>query len=143
MSLFAQTISHPLKLILRQFYEDVWTNADFSSLSEILGQQYEYHFREEMKTLVPDDLVGTVREWKEAFPDLRCDVEGIVVERNQAAVRVVYRGTQTGEWRGIPAAGRAVEVHKMMFFRFDGERIVEIWEISDEEVWRLKLAEQP
>lgn len=143
MSLFAPTISNPYKSIIRRLFDEVWTNADFSGIRELLDDPFSYHFRGEMVSRVPEDLVRIVRTWKESFPDLCFEVEGIVAERNQAAARVVYRGTQEGEWAGIQAAGRSVEVHEMMFFRFEGERIAEVWEVTDEHALRSQLLGDP
>ena len=140
MSLFAQTVSNPHKLVIRRLFDEVWTNADFSGLDEILAPRVDYHVRTETLVQIPEDLVRIVTNWKDAFPDLQFEVEGIVVERDQAAVRVVYRGTQAKEWKGIPAAERTVEVREMMFFRFDDERIAEVWEVADEHDLRRQLA---
>ena len=41
-------------------------------------------------------------------------------------------------WQGVPASGNRVRVAEMMMFRFEGERIVELWEMFDD----LALMEQ-
>lgn len=139
MSLFAQTVSNPYKQIVRRYFEEVWTNADFSSLDELLCPQVSYHIRNQTPTWESEDLVRAVNQWKAAFPDLQFEVEGIVVERVQAAVRVAVRGTHTGVWEGIPVSGRSVEVREMVFFRFEGERIAEVWELVDADALRRQL----
>lgn len=142
MSLFAPTVTNPFKLVIRRLFDEVWNAADFSGLAEMVGERVEYHFRGETIVQAPDDLVRIVARWRRAFPDLRFDLEGILAERNLVAVRLVYRGTHAGAWKGIAATGREVEVHEMMFFRFEDDRIAEVWEVGDEDELRRQLAGQ-
>jgi hypothetical protein len=143
MSLFAPTISNPHKLIIRQLFDEVWTNADFTNIRDLLRDPFNYHFRGETVCRAPEDLATIIRGWKESFPDLSFEVDGIVAERNQAAARIVMRGTQEKEWKGIEAGGHTVEVHEMMFFRFEGERIAEVWEVLDEHALLGQLTGDP
>ena len=39
-------------------------------------------------------------------------------------VEGVFRGTHLGNWRGLPATHRKVEVPMLVVFRFDGEDMV-------------------
>ena len=63
------------------------------------------------------------------FPDLHIEVKQQHVSDEAIVLEVVVTGTQTGTWRGIPAAGRAVEFPLCAIFPFDtgdklmGERI--------------------
>ena len=45
---------------------------------------------------------------KRAFPDVRAGIEDVFAAGDRVAVRLTFGGTHTGEFRGIPAIGRAV-----------------------------------
>ncbi|HLV86782.1 MAG TPA: ester cyclase [Candidatus Sulfotelmatobacter sp.] len=64
-----------------------------------------------------------------ALPDLEIDVKRTHVTDDAILVEVMIRGTHLGEWRGLMATGRRVEVPLMGVYTFDnddrlaGERI--------------------
>lgn len=64
-----------------------------------------------------------------ALPDLEIEVLRRHVAEENIILEVVIRGTQMGEWRGLPPTGRRVEVPLCGVYTFDdvdrlaGERI--------------------
>lgn len=133
------TDSERHKAIIRQLYREVWTEACFDNVADLLAPQITYHVRGQSFEQVPESLMQIVQRWKEAFPDLAFEVQEVIAEGDRASARLVYRGTQRGEWKGIPATGRRVEVHEMLFFRFEEGRIAEVWEVVDEHSLRQQL----
>jgi len=73
------------------------------------------------------DLRRIVGPWRAAFPDLRFDMH---TDGDHAASHATLTGTHGGhlEWA---ACVRSIRVEHMFFFRFDRERIVEVWELLD------------
>ena len=67
------------------------------------------------------------RDYLQAFPDLRFELEDIVAERDRVVTRLVGRGTHRGEFRGVPPSGRLVVVHCIAISRLVDEQIVEEW----------------
>ncbi|WP_338699818.1 ester cyclase [Streptomyces sp. Q6] len=66
-----------------------------------------------------------------AYPDLHVSVEDVIAEGDKVVFRNRVTGTHRGEFRGIAPTGRAVAYDEIFIFRFDGERIVEIWGVVD------------
>lgn len=64
-----------------------------------------------------------------ALPDLQIEVVRQHVSEDAIVMEVMIRGTQLGEWRGLPATGRRVEIPLCGVYTFDpqdrlaGERI--------------------
>jgi steroid delta-isomerase-like uncharacterized protein len=56
-----------------------------------------------------------------ALPDLEIDVQRRHVAGDAILLEVVIRGTHLGEWRGLPATGRRVEVPLCGVYTFDSE----------------------
>ncbi len=127
------------KDIVRRLYDEVWTQAEFGDVHSLHASKLMFHIRGMSIELGPERLVEIVSAWKQAFPDLRFDVEAMVAEGDMVAARVVYTGTHRGEWKQIPPTGKRVEVHEMLFFRFENERIAEVWEVPDEFSLRQQL----
>ncbi len=44
------------------------------------------------------------------FPDLYHTIDDVIADENSAAVRFTLRGTHTGDFMGIPATGKPIEV---------------------------------
>jgi steroid delta-isomerase-like uncharacterized protein len=54
-----------------------------------------------------------------ALPDLQIDVQRWHISDDAILVEVMIRGTHLGEWRGLPATGRRVEIPLCGIFTFD------------------------
>ena len=50
------------------------------------------------------------RLWFNAFPDLRYDISDIVVDGHTVVVLASISGTHSGDFFGLPASGRSVQV---------------------------------
>jgi steroid delta-isomerase-like uncharacterized protein len=104
---------HDLEGVLRTFghtaqYED-----------EAWGERYEGG----------DGVRSFYDQLMKALPDLEIEVVRRHVTDDAVLLEVMIRGTQLGEWRGLPATGRRVEVPLCGVYTFDsndrlaGERI--------------------
>jgi steroid delta-isomerase-like uncharacterized protein len=56
-----------------------------------------------------------------ALPDLEIDVQHRHVTEEAIVLEVIIRGTHLGEWRGLPATGRRVEIPLCGVYTFDSE----------------------
>lgn len=63
-----------------------------------------------------------------ALPDLTATMEDLVVSGDRVVGRVVYRGTHLGEFMGIPATGRSVEMRSIDIWRVADGMFVEHWD---------------
>jgi predicted ester cyclase len=63
--------------------------------------------------------------WYEAAPDVNTEVLHTVTDGDWVATFAVVRGTQTGDFIGLPASGNPFELGATDMFRVRGGRIVE------------------
>jgi steroid delta-isomerase-like uncharacterized protein len=73
-----------------------------------------------------------VKALRAAFPDLEYEIEDMVIGADAVAVRTTLRGTHRGDFFGIPASGKSVEVSQMTIERFKDGKIVAHHRITDE-----------
>lgn len=66
-----------------------------------------------------------------AFPLYELIVEDMIAEGDRVAVRTTFRGTQQGDFAGIPATNRAVEVPVFLIYRIENGLIAEHWMQAD------------
>ena len=65
------------------------------------------------------------------MPDMVMTPKDIVAEGDRVAIRAVMTGTQTGEWMGIPATGKHVEITVMDLDRIENNQFAEHWGVGD------------
>ena len=124
--------------IIASIFEDAWNRQDFEAVTPALTR-FRFHIRGTTRSMELDDLKRIVREWRAAFPDLRFDIHAMVVNDGRAGVHATLRGTHRGPWQGLEGTGRKIEVEHMFFFRFDGQRITDVWELLDSAQLRDQL----
>jgi steroid delta-isomerase-like uncharacterized protein len=76
--------------------------------------------------------VGRIRERLEAFPDLTTSIEDMFVSGDKLAVTLIWRGTHTGPYGGVPATGKPVEVRDTAIWHFRDGRVAEILTLQDQ-----------
>ncbi|AOK34143.1 ester cyclase [Burkholderia cenocepacia] len=79
---------------------------------------------------VPGPLAasGTMRD---AIPDLRCDIEQMIVAGDRVVVHLHFRGHFTGAFNGTAGRGQAIDFIATDIYRIDQGRIAENWHIED------------
>ncbi|GAB3703362.1 ester cyclase [Nocardiopsis oceani] len=67
----------------------------------------------------------------EAFPDLRVEIEDLLVSEDRVAVRVRLSGTHSGAFQGVAATHRRVSFPSLEMYRMRDGRIAEEWVAPD------------
>jgi predicted ester cyclase len=79
-----------------------------------------------------DRLVESFRRLLTAFPDVTVEIEWTIVEDQRAAGWASIRGRHQGEWRGLAATGRPIDVHGMLAVQLaDDGSIADFWLAND------------
>ena len=64
--------------------------------------------------------------------DARLEVQDMIVEGDRAAAHWTMSWTQRGDFLGgLPADGCSINLRGHDFYRFDGDRIAELWHCED------------
>jgi predicted ester cyclase len=66
-----------------------------------------------------------------AMPDLRHEVQEVLVEGDTQMARVVVTGTLTAEFGGIPGSGQRFRMDQAVICHLRDGKIIEAWEIAD------------
>ena len=76
-------------------------------------------------------IAGFVKEIREAFADLRVEVEVLASDGDRVAWQRTCRAIHRADFKGFPATGRAIEWRDMLVSRFEDGLIAEEWAVSD------------
>jgi predicted ester cyclase len=117
--------------LVTSFYERLWNAGDEAGVPELLAA--EFSFRGSLGA----DLKGHAAFWeyvcgvRTALAHYRCDVLECVSEGQQAFARMRFSGIHLGVFRGHRPTGRPVHWEGAALFRFEAERIRELWVLGD------------
>ncbi|HUF54549.1 MAG TPA: ester cyclase [Dehalococcoidia bacterium] len=78
-----------------------------------------------------DVITGFVGALRDAFPDLRVEIQVLATEGDRVAWIRTHRGTHEGDFMGLPASGRTIVWRSMVVTRFEDGMIAEEWGVSE------------
>ncbi len=111
-----------------RFY-DGFNRHDLDAISACLSEGFVSHFA---GTESRAAFLGFMQGFFEAFPDLHVEVLDVVGESERVAARILATGTHQGEFNGIPATGRSLELEGSDFWRVDADgNLCEHWGHAD------------
>jgi steroid delta-isomerase-like uncharacterized protein len=116
---------------LRHFFEQI-NAGDVDAAAEHLAGGFVEH--EVLPGLEPDKE-GTRQLFRmmiAAFPDLRFDAEDFLASGNKVVARSRVSGTNKGEFMGMPATGKSINVQAIDIVRFGNDGLAaEHWGVLD------------
>ena len=99
------------KTLMRRVYEEMWNQGKPALAVEIFAQ--------------PAGVERFVSQFLLSFPDLQHEVEGMIAEGEQVAVRFSASGTHSGPWMQFPATGKRVQYTGVTIARIAEDKIIE------------------
>jgi steroid delta-isomerase-like uncharacterized protein len=113
--------------IARRWFTEGWT-GDLTMAEDI--------FSEEVRTngvrVGVAGPVGRIRDRLTGFPDLTTTIQDMFVSGDKLAVTLIWRGTHTGPYGGVPATGQPVEVRDTAIWHFRDGQVAEILTLQDQ-----------
>ena len=111
-----------------RWFSELWNKKNYEITRELVAAEFTAHGAggQDIKQ-GPDGVAGMVKVWHQAFPDGHMTMDDIITEGEFSTIRMTFRGTHTGEFYGIPASGKSVEVTSIGIDRVVGGKICEGW----------------
>jgi predicted ester cyclase len=129
-----------LRGLVESFYQDVWSRGDEEAARRILWSDLEFRGSTGATTRGIDDFLDYVRLIRSALGDYRCVIEHVVVEPPRLFARMLFRGTHTGTFLGVPPTGNVVSWAGAALFTAAGSRIRSVWVLGDVDALKRQLA---
>lgn len=104
-------------MLLKTILLDFWDSISGKSKTRSLLQPY----------VTDEALYQHVETFEGGFPQYRIRAEDIIEQGDKVVVRAIFSGTHTGEFNGIPATGKSVELPFIIIYRFENGKIAEHW----------------
>lgn len=132
-----------LKAIAHRMYDEVMNGGNLDLIDEIVHDDFVEH--EEMPGMPTDKEAPRefVRAMRAGFSDFQATIEDIVQEGDTIVVRARMRGTHDGEFMGIAATGKKMDVAAMDMVRFQDGKAIEHWGVTDTLAMMQQLGQVP
>lgn len=119
------------RVLIKRWFEEVWNKGRTSAIDDMVTSQTMIH------GLGPTARdVGAFKQfhaaYRNAFPDVKIQVDDVITEGEKVAVRWSGSGTHRGDGLGFPATGKAVRFSGMTIVRVDNGKLVEGWNEFDQ-----------
>jgi steroid delta-isomerase-like uncharacterized protein len=119
-----------IDVVLRAHHE-VWNKKRYDLIPEIYAEDYQAHFICGMETRGQDGMHDFISGHHKSFPDWTEKVVDIVADGDRVVTRYISNATHEGEFAGIPATGRKIEIAEVSIHRVLNGKIVEQWGFPD------------
>jgi steroid delta-isomerase-like uncharacterized protein len=116
--------------LVRQFVDEIFVAGRADAVDELVAPDFVSHtwgFEEDGR----DKLRATTQRMQDTLRDVRFHIEDVVSDDDRVVVRLTSSATPTGDFMGVPAAGKAYRIGEMHWFRIADGRIAEHWHQHD------------
>jgi steroid delta-isomerase-like uncharacterized protein len=127
-------MSEENKALVRRWFAEVWNNGRAEAIDEMFAAEGIAHGLSNDPAAPmrgPADFKIFHSQFREAFPDIRVDVEDMVAEGDKVAARCSVRGKHQGDSLGFKATNADVGFGGITIVRVRDGKIVEAWNHFD------------
>jgi predicted ester cyclase len=114
---------------------------DLDAFDELLHPDVVIHAPLGLSTTSADAEKAVWKDALAAMPDLRHDVQEVVVDGDVEMARVVVTGTMTKGFAGVEGTGRKFRIDQAVITHLREGKVAEAWEIADIAALRQQVAE--
>ena len=115
--------------------------GDVDAFDELLHPDVVVHAPLGLSTTNIDDEKAVWRDALAAMPDLRHDVQEVVVDGDVEMARVVVTGTMAASFAGVDGSGRGFRIDQAVITHLRDGKVTEAWEIADIAALRAQVTE--
>lgn len=114
-----------------QFGEAI-NSGNLEQIRELVSKDVKEHDPAPNQGPGPQGYIDFFTMMRNAFPDMKVDVETMVAAEDKVAFAYTLRGTHKGDFMGVSASGKNIKVRGMQISRFENGKMTERWGSSDE-----------
>jgi steroid delta-isomerase-like uncharacterized protein len=124
-----RAMDHPTSVIVR--WLAAGDRGDVDAFDDLLHVDAVVHAPRGLSTSTRAHEKAVWREAVAAMPDLRHDVQDVMVDGDIEMARVIVTGTLMAEFGGVAGSGRSFQMDQAVICHLRDGKIAEAWEIAD------------
>lgn len=113
-------------------FGEIVNTGDLDAFSEVVAESCVDNDPAPGQGNGPDGFKTFFAGMRKAFPDMKVEPQTMVSEGDKVAFAYTLTGTHQGDFLGIAATGKPIEIRGMQIGRFENGKMVERWGSSDE-----------
>lgn len=126
-------------ILVRRFYERLWNGWDDEAVDRTLAPEFTFRGSLGQETTGRDGWRAYRDRIRRGSADFHNEIVTLVVDGDNAAARLRYTGTHTGELLGRAPTGRAFSYTGAAFFAASDGLLTDAWVLGDLEHLREQL----
>ncbi len=107
-------------------------SGNLEKLRDLVSQDVKDHDPAPNQGPGPQGYIDFFSTMRNAFPDMKVDVETLVAAEDKVSFAYTLTGTHNGDFMGVPATNKKIKARGMQISRFRDGKMVERWGSSDE-----------
>ena len=118
------------RALVRRFVDEIFVRGRVEAIDELVAPDFVSHtfsFTDDGRS----KLKAATERVHASLSDVVFDVEDVLVDGEQAVVRLTASATPIGDFMGVPAAGKRYTIGEMHWFRLRDGKVVEHWHQHD------------
>lgn len=116
----------------QQKFGDAINSGNLEELRNLVSPHVKEHDPAPNQGPGPQGYIDFFTMMRNAFPDMKVDVEHMVADEDSVAFAYTLTGTHQGDFMGVIGTGKSIEVRGMQISRFEDGKLVERWGSTDE-----------
>ena len=114
--------------------------GDLDAFDDLLHTDVVVHAPLGLSTTNVDDEKKVWEEALAAMPDLRHDVQEVVVDGDVEMARVKVTGSMAASFAGVEGSGRSFRIDQAVITHLRNGKVIEAWEIADIAALRAQVS---
>lgn len=114
------------KALVRRVFAEGANQQRLEVFDELLSPSYVNHNMPAPKP-GPEGFKQVMGMFFAAFPDIQIQLDDVIAAGDRVATRGRMRGTHRGDFMGIPATGKRVDVGYIDIWRIENGKAIENW----------------
>jgi steroid delta-isomerase-like uncharacterized protein len=121
--------------IARRFLDELWNERKFEVADEIFSEDFVTHSISNEPPIWegkgPNSMKKHIEHWLLSVPDMRFIAHHLIADDQQVVIHWMATGTHKGDWMGIPATGKTLQLLGVTISRVEDGKITQNMTIVD------------
>jgi predicted ester cyclase len=117
--------------LVEHFYNQIWNAGDLNAASDLLAAHFAFRGSLGIELTGHNAFKEYVRSVRDSLSHYRCEILTCIAEGERAFAKMRFSGRHTASFRGYEPTGKPLHWLGAALFRFEGERIAEVWVLGD------------
>lgn len=116
----------------QQKFGEAINTGNLENMRNLVSEDVKEHDPAPNQGPGPQGYIDFFTMMRNAFPDMKVDVETMVANEDKVAFAYTLTGTHKGDFMGVSPTGKKIKARGMQISRFESGKMIERWGSSDE-----------